>query len=368
MHGIGASAVNALTAHHQWASRPPDERFSSVSDLYEAARARRLRMQERSTGDGPIRPLPVGKQQLALREPSGKIAALTHWSFSQLAQIAGAPADYLRTLPAAMAAEALDYGLSKRMRKTQQLLIDRQPPWTVHAITSPRYTRVHHDELVGRVLDLMAAHQAWHLPLGYKDGIYGAELVPTGAYLGDRDMFLFIVDGNRALEDPTDATHAGLFRGMILRNSDVGAESLILDMFLFRGVCGNHIIWGFRRIATFRRRHVGATIHEEWTISLNTIRAALDAGTAPDRAILVRAGTHELGASRDAVLDIVTKRLELPRKQADEAYVLAEQFETNPRSVWGYVQGLTMLSQRSPWQNSRFSLDRAAGRLLASVN
>ena len=57
-------------------------------------------------------------------------------------------------------------------------------------------------------------------------------------------MFLFLVDGNRDLDDPTDASHAGVFRGFILRNSDVGAAALTLDVFLFRAVCGNHIIWG----------------------------------------------------------------------------------------------------------------------------
>jgi hypothetical protein len=81
----------------------------------------------------------------------------------------------------------------------------------VHAITSPRYARVQHDELAGRVLDLMAQHPAWHLPLGYKDGECGAERVPSGAYLGDGDMFPYLVDGNRDLDDPTDHTHAGLF-------------------------------------------------------------------------------------------------------------------------------------------------------------
>ena len=48
--------------------------------------------------------------------------------------------------------------------------------------------------------------------------------------------------------------------------------------------------------------------------------------------------------------------------------MLAEAFETNPRSVWGYVQGLTRLSQRTPWQDGRFTLDRAASRLLTTVH
>jgi hypothetical protein len=47
---------------------------------------------------------------------------------------------------------------------------------------------------------------------------------------------------------------------------------------------------------------------------------------------------------------------------------LAEQFETNARSAWGYVQGLTRLSQRTPWQDGRFALDRAASRLLTTVH
>ena len=176
------------------------------------------------------------------------------------------------------------------------------------------------------------------------------------------------VDGNRDLDDPTDRTHAGLFRGFILRNSDVGAAALSLDVFLFRMVCGNHIIWGFQHVAGFRRRHVGASIQDAWTTSLDDVRATLDADTANDRTLLLRAITQELGTTRDAVLEAAVQRLDLSQKQATEAYTLAEEHETNPRSVWGYVQGLTRLSQRTPWQDGRFALDRAASRLLTTVH
>jgi len=227
---------------------------------------------------------------------------------------------------------------------------------------------VHHDELATRVLDLIAEHPAWHLPLGYKDGEYGAEQVPSGAYLGDRDMFVFLVDGNRTLDDPTDRTQAGMFRGFILPNSDVGAAALTLDAFLYRAVCTNHLIWGFQHVVGFRRRHVGASIQEAWTASLDHVRATLDADSAADRAAILRAASQELGASREAVLEEVVQRLDVSQKHAAQAYTLAEQFESNPRSVWGYVQGLTRLSQQTPWQDGRFALDRAAGRLLTSVS
>src|SRR5436305_3880100 len=251
MTGISVSAVTASTAHRRWASRPPDERFASVHALYEAARARRQRIEERTIDTGAFR-TEADDDDLVLRETSGRTAALTHWSFGQLATIASAPPHYLRTLPAAIASSAINVGLQRQRREQHKLLVERIAPWTVHAVTSQRYARVHHDELASRVFDLMAGHPAWHLPLGYKDGEYGAERVPSGAYLGDRDMFLFLVDGNRALDDPTDRTDAGLFRGFILRNSDVGAAALTLDLFLFRAVCLNHLVWGFQHVAGFR--------------------------------------------------------------------------------------------------------------------
>jgi hypothetical protein len=361
------SAVTAYSAHREWASRPPDERYASVQALFDAARGRRLRLDERATPTVHLQTEAVGPD-VVLRDPSGRTAALTNWSFGQLATLASAPPGYLRTLPAVIASAAINHGLTRLERDRCHLFADRTDPWTVHAITSPRYARVHHDELAGRVVDLMDDHPAWQLPLGYKDGVYGAERVPSGAYLGDRDMFLFVVDGNRDLDDPTDRTHAGLFRGFILRNSDVGAAALTLDLFLFRAVCGNNIIWGFQHVAAFRRRHVGASIQRDWSTSLGTLQATLDADTARERTPLLRASSQELGADREAVIEAAMRRLALSQKTAHQAYGLAEQYETNPRSVWGYVQGLTRLSQSTPYQDERFTLDRAASRLLATLN
>ena len=199
MQSIGVSAVTAFTAHQEWATRPPDERYASVSALYDAARARRVRTEERAIETSEFRTEAEGTGALALLEASGRTAALTNWSFEQLATIAGAPPKYLRTLPASIASQAINYGLQRFARDEYQLLVERTAPWTVHAITSPRYARVQHHELAARVLDLMAQHPAWHLPLGYKDGEYGAERVPSGAYLGDRDMFLFLCAGQTGM-------------------------------------------------------------------------------------------------------------------------------------------------------------------------
>jgi hypothetical protein len=54
MLGSGVSAVSAYTAHREWASRPPDERYQSVQALHDAARARRLRTGERTIDSGTL--------------------------------------------------------------------------------------------------------------------------------------------------------------------------------------------------------------------------------------------------------------------------------------------------------------------------
>ena len=179
---------------------------------------------------------------LALRGPSGEIAALTHWSFEQLAGIAGAPPEYLRTLPASIAAERDQLRAATAATRRASALrgsrrtVDRPRDHLSEVRASPPRRAGQH-----------ACSTSWPSTRpgtcrsDTRTASIGAERVPSGAYLGDRDMFLFLVDGNRNLDDPTDRSHAGLFRGFMLRNSDVGAAALTLDLFLFRAVCANHI-------------------------------------------------------------------------------------------------------------------------------
>jgi hypothetical protein len=138
----------------------------------------------------------------------------------------------------------------------------------------------------------------------------------------------------------------------------VGAAALTLDVFLFRAVCANQLASSTLFQASARGRRSG-----EWTASavrsLRRTSPTIDSHSA---------GGPGVGTTREAVIETAVQRLDLSQKQAGEAYGLADTFEQNPRSVWGYVQGLTRLSQRTPWQDGRFVLDRAAGRLLTAVN
>ena len=99
----------------EWFSRPADERYLSLSDLYAAVRARTERSKTRTVESAAIRVEASrdDSERLALMLPGSDVAiAPTHWSFSQLASLVGAPAAYLRQLPAPLAGINLQYGLT----------------------------------------------------------------------------------------------------------------------------------------------------------------------------------------------------------------------------------------------------------------
>lgn len=98
----------------EWFSRPADERFLSLDTLRAAVQARsdhsRTRVVEsalihvQAQRDDP--------ERLSLILPGAEApVAPTHWGFGQLAGLVGAPAAYLRQLPAPLAAINLQHGL-----------------------------------------------------------------------------------------------------------------------------------------------------------------------------------------------------------------------------------------------------------------
>lgn len=99
----------------EWFSRPDDERYLSLDDLFASVKGRAERSRTRTVESAAIRveahrdnPEKLGLALPGADEP----IAPTHWSFGQLASLVGAPAAYLRLLPATLAGINLKYGLS----------------------------------------------------------------------------------------------------------------------------------------------------------------------------------------------------------------------------------------------------------------
>jgi len=112
----------------EWFSRPADERFLSLSELFASVRGRAERSWTRTVESAAIRVEASrdNADRLALVLPDSEApVAPTHWSFGQLAALVGAPAAYLRQLPAPLAGINLQYGLtSHRAEQVKTLEAD----------------------------------------------------------------------------------------------------------------------------------------------------------------------------------------------------------------------------------------------------
>lgn len=90
----------------EWFSRPDDEKYLSLSDLYASVKGRAERSRTRTVESSAIRVEAHrdDPEKLGLVLPDAETpVAPTHWSFGQLASLVGAPAAYLRKLPAPFA-------------------------------------------------------------------------------------------------------------------------------------------------------------------------------------------------------------------------------------------------------------------------
>lgn len=365
--------MQITTAQREWFQRPEDERFTSLQDLYAAA--------ERDKAECVAKAVPVEDVRARATEDGRVVlngrqtaATLTHWSFGQIAALAGAPAGYLRSLPAELAAECLNVGLARlEDRRAQHQIYFRAPLMadgtrdtsrlTVRAVTSTDYGRIHDADIVQRLIRVQEHNPRWHLPLDWTNR-------PSGAFRGDRDMTILMVDGGSIVEDPTVRGGDGaIYRGFILRNSEVGAAALSLQTFQFRYCCGNLCIWGATNVRTIRRRHVGDPRAIAYRIHAGIQTAELFArrpASEDERAIRLLACT-EIGKDRDEVIQ-AGRAAGLTIPQATTAYDLAEQHETNPRSVWGYTAGITRASQAlaAGYQDTRITMDQIAGAMLTT--
>src|SRR6202030_3816081 len=138
----------------EWFSRPADERYLSLSELARTVRNRTDRSRTRVVESALIHVEAnrADPERLALMLPgSDTPVAPPHWSFSQLASQVGAPAAYLRQLPAALAGINLQYGLSANRVEQIKTLETEDSRVELRAVTGPAYGRISDHELVAAV-------------------------------------------------------------------------------------------------------------------------------------------------------------------------------------------------------------------------
>ena len=375
--------ANIMTASNEYASRPKDERFPSFQALIDSAEQDRQQCAEAryNLRDLHTRAVPNEQGQggtVVLASPNGE-ARFTHYSFGQLLRTIGPEysrgAALLRTLPPNVTADALNYGLQEHapMGTRANILIrddDPATPPTIRACTSETYGRVWDGSLYGEVNrwfgdGTRSNGGSWQTPPVWPG------MDPGGNYRGDRDSFVIRVDGGSIVDDPRGwgakgQTGGALHRGIMIRNSEVGLCSIVIECILFDVICGNHILWGAMIDRQYRRRHVGDKITRDTMNELIAIARKYNERTADQDTAIIRALVrHEIASTKEAVIDEL-KKIGFTKEQATEAYATAEAKEQafSPRSYWGLAAGITRNSQESGYQDERLELDALAAKVL----
>lgn len=139
----------------EWFSRPDDERYLSLTELYDAVRARADRATARTVESRAVKVEASGDnaERLSLIVPGqDQPVAPTHWSFGQLCSLVGAPATYMRQLPAPLAGINLQHGLLSHRAELVKTLEAEDGRIELRAVTGPDYGRIWDHELVAAVM------------------------------------------------------------------------------------------------------------------------------------------------------------------------------------------------------------------------
>ena len=359
----------------QWFSRSDDERFLSLTALEEAVSVRSMNAQQEiiDVRGVEIRAKSDDAENLKVTFDNQELDA-THWSFGQMASLAGAPAGYLRKLPSVIAGINLQYGLQNLRSENVKMFYNPEQNQLL-AATGTEYGRVYDWELVKAVRKIAGdgtGDTRWKVPgaINWGNMTYNPNVSitkdTTTLYASDRDVFMFLVDDTHPIEigklpngDPDY-----VFRGFYVWNSEVGSKTLGISTFLFRAVCQNRNIWGAQDISEITIRH---SKNAPQRFAAEVEPALLEYSNASDKGIILgiqNAKNAIVARSDDDRLQFLGKQ-GFSAKQAQRIIdrVVTEE-GTKPESVWDFVQGITAVARDIGHTDDRITLERQAGNLL----
>lgn len=361
-----------MQASKQWATRPDDQRFLSLIEMESHFQRQRRNSRGAVYANRAIEARPLDDfDQLAIQGPQGAIAAPTNWAFGQLCARAAAPAGYLRTLPAPMAADCLNYGMRTRDVEELGILIRRDEEsgaLTLDAATGPNYGRVWNDQIISALVRR------------FGDGVTGDFKVPgefgqdveitkgnTTLYASDRDFFVFLADEKNRVTIPNrrNGQSGSLARGFFVWNSEVGAQTLGVATFLFDYACSNRIVWGAEGFKEIKLRHTAGVPYRYMEEVAPMLEAYSQSACAQTERVLVEAQNTRLG-DKDKVREFLAKRF--TKSQAGSIMAAHESDEGRPiETAWDAVTGITAYARGVQHQDARVALEREAGKILTMV-
>lgn len=367
-----------MRASNEWSVRPDDERYLTLEDLLAAVDSRKQISRERNV---MLRDVQLGYDQnneITVVGNSIPTATFSHWAMTQFATLTGAPASWLRKLPAPLAKLNMEAGielLGNGSNETKLYWTDPVPsdnamdvlvngidkPAQLRASTGPTYGRIY-DAEVARAVIRMNQDNRWSVPLKAYDGVNSKQA--TTLYASDRDMFVFLVDETRPIEVDGDT----LFRGFYTWNSEVGNATLGISTFLYNRVCANRIIWGARNVEEFKIRHTSGAPGRFLQEAVPALNAISESSTRPIVEAIQAAKQTRIGKTVADVEKWLTGKGFGKFEIASAVKLAARGGDTgsggDPTNLWDVVGGMTAYAREIKNTDSRIALERQAGALM----
>jgi len=365
----------------EWFSRPDDEKYLSLSDLYASVKGRAERSKTRTVESAAIRieAHRDGAEMLALfLQGTDASVAPTHWSFGQLASLVGAPAAYLRQLPAPLAGINLQYGLTNHRAEQVKTMEVADGRTELRAVTGPDYGRIYDHELVSAVQRIAGdgvGDTRWKVPgvLDWSTGIYNPMVDvtkdTTTLYASDRDVFLFLVDDLNPIEAGTlpDGSPDLFFRGFYCWNSEVGAKTLGIASFYLRAVCQNRNLWGVEDFQEITIRHSKYAANRFAHEAAPALANFADSSPQPFMEGIRSARERIVARSDDDRTDFLRKRGFSKAETGKIVETVLADEGRPPESVFDFVQGITAVARSKPQQDARLTMETRAKKLLEAA-
>lgn len=354
-----------MQANAQWSRRPDDERFTSLIDMQDHFHTVRRQSKETVVSSRAIELVPdPDNKGLQIVGRAGVEYAPSNWAFGQLATLAGAPAGYLRDLPAPIAADCVNYGLKySRDVADVGLLLQANGERTLRAATGPRYGRIWNSEILDTLVDRFGdgvSGNGFRVP-GEFGQMVEVDKSNTTLYASDRDMFVFLADEQNRIEIPNrrDGETGSMARGFFVWNSEVGDKTLGIASFLFDYVCCNRIVWGAAEFKQVTIRH-SAGAPDRWIEDvMPAIKSYANGSSASVTLAIEDARKDRLNEVDEWLANRFGKRI---GQRVAMAHMADEGRPIETR--WDAITGATAYARTIGHTDARVAFERTAGDLL----
>ncbi len=353
-------ALDLSSATRQYASRPADERFKDWGTFSQFLAARRAASKVYTGAVNRLSVIEHQEEGLALAIGGKATLPMSHFAFGQVASLGGAPAEYLRKLPAELAMRNLNWGLLHGEEKFDggdaKLMATGS---RLRAVTSTGYGRIWDSDVNQAVQVLNERLGGILAPAPTWDG-------NVSLFAGDRDAFWCLVDGGSVIEEPGGFGHrpSALHRGVMIRNSETGHAALEFLLFWFRVICGNLIIHDgsiFASVRIVHRRQAAEALAKADVAAM--VRNYLGSSTSRDLGIIERAQQFLLPEPQPEQVAWLRER-KFTASESANIIEMARTEEGDSRTLWQVVQGGTALARSMPYAEDGADLSKRVTKLI----